>query len=164
MSEQVPFRKQILDLLIPYAEADERLVLLICDMGFGAVDKFVARFGDRVFNVGIMEQGTVGVAAGLALSGLRPVIYGMPNFLALRALEQVRNDIVLQDANVKLIANGVNDYFEFLGSSHCCGTDDRVIMELIGMPVYDPFEDTKQSFSELVQRWISDEKPGYLRV
>lgn len=163
MVENANYRKNILDLIIPNFRADKRYYLLVCDMGFGAVDKLRAEFPERVINCGIMEQGTVGIAAGMSLSGLIPVVYSIVNFLVYRSLEQVRNDVVLQGLNVKFIATGVNDYFRFLGPSHCCGTDDIRLMELIRMKVYDPYAAT-ESFPKIVKNWIEDLKAGYLRV
>ena len=158
------YRKTIIDNIIPYAREDERFVLLVCDMGFGATDKFSEEFPNRIYNMGMMEQGTVGIAAGMAMSGLIPIVYTIVNFLAFRALEQMRNDVVLQDLNVKFIATGVNNYFRFLGESHCCGQDDKKIMDLISMKVFDPYEKSDQSFDQLVERWITNNQAGYFRV
>jgi len=158
------FRKTIIDELLIHARSDKRIVLLVCDMGFGVTDTFSKEFPDRIFNVGIMEQATVGIAAGMAMTGLVPVVYSIVNFLAFRAIEQIRNDVVIQQLNVKFIATGVNDYFSFLGRSHCCGQDDKKIMELIGMNIFDPYTDTSQHFPGLVGSWIASNKAGYLRV
>ena len=163
MTDVSNYRRDILDLIVPNFRADKRYYLLLCDMGFGAVDRIRAEFPGRVINCGIMEQGTVGIAAGMSLSGLVPVVYSIVNFLVFRALEQVRNDVVLQDLNVKFISTGVNDYFKFLGPSHCCGTDDVRLMELIGMKVYDPYA-SASNFPHVVKNWIEDPKAGYLRV
>lgn len=161
---QKNYRGEIVDRLIPYAKKDQRIYLLVCDMGFGVTDKFRDSFPDRIFNMGVMEQATVGIAAGMAMTGLIPVVYSIVNFIAFRALEQVRNDVVLQNLNVKFIATGVNDYFRFLGPSHCCGEDDKRIMELISMKVYDPYEEKAMDFEELVESWVTDTKAGYIRV
>ena len=158
------YRREIIDSIIPYARKDRRIFLLVCDMGFGVIDKFREEFPDRVFNMGIMEQGTVGIAAGMAMAGLRPIVYSIVNFLAYRALEQVRNDVLMQDLNVKFISTGVNDYFNFLGSSHCCGEDDKTIMKLINMKVYDPYEKENVNFSEMVEEWITSKEAGYFRA
>jgi len=157
------FRKDIIDAVIPYFRNDERYYLLVCDMGFGVIDCFRQEFPNRIINCGIMEQGAVGIAAGMSLSGLKPIVYSIVNFLAFRALEQIRNDVILQRLNVKFIATGVNDYFRFLGQSHCCGSDDIAIMELIRMNVYDPYTD-KKPFNELVKDWILSDSFGYIRV
>jgi len=160
----VNFRREIVDAILPHARDDERIVLLVCDMGFGVTDNFKKEFPDRIFNMGIMEQGTVGVAAGMAMSGLVPVVYSIVNFLAFRAIEQVRNDVVMQDLNVKFIATGVNNYFKFLGPSHCCGEDDKQIMEMINMKVFDPYEEGSTDFNRMVEEWLTNTKAGYLRV
>lgn len=162
--KEVNCRKVIIDKIIPYAKKDKRIVLLVGDMGFGVAEKFKEEFPDRIFNMGIMEQGTVGIAAGMAMTGLIPVIYSIVNFLAFRAIEQIRNDVIMQELNVKFIATGVNDYFSFLGLSHCCGEDDKKIMRLINMNVFDPYEKTNIDFNKMVKEWITDTNAGYLRV
>ncbi len=159
----INYRSDIISNIIPYFRTDERYYLLVCDMGFGVIDQLKEEFPKRIINCGIMEQGTVGIAAGMSMSGLIPIVYSIVNFLVFRAIEQIRNDIILQDLNVKLIATGVNDYFKFLGPSHCCGNDDITLMELIHMNVYDPYAN-KKPFNELVDDWICDSRPGYIRV
>ena len=161
---KVNFRKEILNELIPYAEQDSKLILLAGDMGFGAIDRFQERFPDRVFNMGIMEQSLIGIAAGLAIAGMHPVVYTMVNFLAFRALEQVRIDLVKQKLNVKLIGTGANDYFDFLGYSHTCGQDDVEIMKVIGLPVHNPYLAENADFAKLVNQWLMIDGPSYIRV
>ena len=158
------YRRAIIDSIIPHARRDKRIVLLICDMGFGLTDKFKKEFPNKIFNMGMMEQGTVGIAAGMAMTGLIPIVYSIVNFLVFRAIEQIRNDVVMQNLNVKFIATGANNYFRFLGSSHCCGEDDKKIMQLIHMKVFDPYEGKKFDFNKMVEDWITDPKPGYFRV
>jgi len=157
------YRKEIINSIIPYAKKDKRIILLVCDMGFGVTDEFQKQLPDQMYNVGIMEQGAVGIAAGMAMSGLKPIVYSIVNFLAFRSIEQIRNDVVLQNQNVKFIATGVEDYFKFLGESHCCGSDDKRIMELINMTIYDPYVDVG-TLDEIVKQWIEDEEAGYIRV
>lgn len=157
------YRKEVLDLLLPYFRKDKRYYLLVCDMGFGAIDKLKSEFPKRIINCGIMEQGTVGIAAGMSMSGLIPIVYSIVNFLVYRALEQIRNDVVLQKINVKFISTGVNDYFKFLGPSHCCGSDDLALMKLIRLRTYDPYA-SRKTFHKLVAEWISDDRAGYIRV
>jgi transketolase len=158
------YRSIVIDSLMPFARKDKRIYLLVCDMGFGVTDVFRAEFPDRILNVGMMEQGTVGIAAGMAMTGLVPIVYSIVNFLAFRAIEQIRNDIILQNLNVKFIATGVNNYFSFLGHSHCCGEDDKKIMELINLRVFDPYHRKDVNFEEMVKEWITDNRAGYIRV
>ncbi len=164
MTDNQNYRKDIVNAIIPYARNDKNIVLLVCDMGFGVADKFKEEFPDRIFNMGIMEQATVGIAAGMAMTGLKPVVYSIVNFIVFRALEQVRNDVAFQHLNVKFIATGAEDYFKFLGKSHCCGKDDIKLMRLIDVRVFDPYENPPLDFQALVNEWITDPNPGYIRV
>ena len=157
------FRKEIINCIVPNFRKDKKLYLLVGDMGFGAIDKLKSELPNRIINCGIMEQGMVGIAAGMAMAGLKPVVYTIVNFLVFKAFEQVRNDIVLQNLNVKFIVTGANDYFRFLGSSHCCGQDDISLMKLINLKVFDPYT-TKKPFLKLIQQWIHYNKAAYLRV
>lgn len=163
MSASPNFRRQIIDTLAPYFRKDSRLYLLVCDMGFGVIDQLKQELPHRIINCGIMEQGTVGIASGMSMSGLRPIVYSIVNFLAFRSLEQIRNDVVLQKLDVKFIATGVNNYFRFLGPSHCCGSDDIKLMKLIQMDVYDPYT-LRKPFKEVVRDWIKSKGPAYIRV
>ncbi len=163
MSKVNNFRGEIVNCILPYFREDKRYYLLVCDMGFSVIDQLKQEFPKRIINCGIMEQGTVGIAAGMNMSGLIPIVYSIVNFLVFKAFEQIRNDVVLQKLNVKFIATGVNNYFKFLGSSHCCGRDDVTIMRLVHMNVYDPYISAKP-FPEIVNEWITSSKAGYIRV
>lgn len=107
------YRRDIVNRIIPYVRKDKRIFLLVCDMGFGVTDKFKEEFPNKILNMGMMEQGTVSIAAGMAMSGLIPIVYSIVNFLVFRAIEQIRNDVVMQNLNVKFIATGANNYFKF---------------------------------------------------
>lgn len=163
MNNKKNFRKDIIDCLVPYFRKDKSFRLLICDMGFGAIDKLKKEFPENIINCGIMEQATIGIAAGMSMSGLKTIVYSIVNFLVFRALEQIRNDIILPGLNVKLIGTGCDDYFKFLGPSHCSGEDDVALMELIKMKVYDPYKEEKE-FNEIIDEWICDDNPAYIRV
>ena len=101
-------RKPFGKILISLADVDDKIVLLIGDNGYGIFDEFVRKYPDRFFNLGLREQSMVGVAAGMALSGLKPYVYTITPFLVERAFEQVKLDIDQQNVNVKLV--GYADY------------------------------------------------------
>ena len=75
------------------AAKDERIVLLSGDIGNRLFDKFRERFPDRFYNCGVAEANMTGMAAGLALSGLRPFTYTITPFATTRVIEQIRVDI-----------------------------------------------------------------------
>jgi len=94
-----------LDELVALAEADERLVAITAAMpeGSGLV-RFAHRHPDRFFDVGICEQHAVGLAAGLARGGRRPVVGIYSTFLQ-RAYDQLFQEIALQGLPVVFLVD-----------------------------------------------------------
>ena len=88
------------DAIIDVAEQDERIVAITAAMPDGTgLTKFAQRFPDRFFDVGIAEQHAVTFAAGLAASGLKPVVAAYSTFLQ-RAYDQIVHDVCLQNLPV----------------------------------------------------------------
>ena len=91
------------DTLTALARRDPRVLLLIGDIGGGLFLDFRKAMPKQFFNMGICEQATVSVAAGLALCGFRPVVFTITPFLIERAFEQVKVDLHLMRAPVGLV-------------------------------------------------------------
>lgn len=75
------------------AAADPRVVLLCADIGNRLFDAFKDRFPDRFYNCGVAEANMTGMAAGMAMCGLRPFTYTITPLATTRALEQIRVDV-----------------------------------------------------------------------
>jgi len=97
------------------ATKDEKIVLIVGDIGYGVFDDFRKKHPKKFFNLGICEQSIIGFASGLALEGLKPWVYTITPFLIERPFEQIKLDINQQNVNVKLV--GFADY-PSLGPSH----------------------------------------------
>ncbi len=76
--------------LVEAAKSDPRVVLLTGDHGYALFDEFRRVCPDQYINAGIAEQNMVGVAAGLAKAGFRPVVYGLSAFVPIRVLEHIK--------------------------------------------------------------------------
>lgn len=88
--------------LIAIAEKDERVVAVTGAMPTGTgLDIFRNRFENRYFDVGIAEQHAVTMSAGMAISGMVPVVPLYSTFLQ-RAYDQVLHDVCLQNLHVVL--------------------------------------------------------------
>lgn len=120
------------------AERDERVCLIVGDLGFGVVEPFAQRFPKQFLNVGVAEQNMTGVAAGLALCGKIVFTYSIANFPVLRCLEQIRNDICYHKANVKIVAVGGGFAYGSLGMTHHATEDLAVMRALPEMVVVAP--------------------------
>ncbi len=136
-------RTAFFNTLLEQAKLDERIFLVVGDLGFGVVEPFASRFPRRFVNVGVAEQNMSGVAAGLALSGKTVFTYSIGNFPTLRCLEQIRNDICYHRANVKIVTVGGGFSYGALGMSHHA-TEDLAIMralpEIVVVAPGDPVE------------------------
>ena len=97
------------------AKKDDKIILLVGDIGYGIFDDFRKNHPKKFFNMGICEQSLIGTAAGMSLEGLKPWVYTITPFLIERPFEQVKLDINQQKANVNLV--GFADY-PSLGPTH----------------------------------------------
>ncbi len=97
------------------ADKDEKIYVLVGDIGYRVFDEFREKHPDRFINMGICEQSMIGVSAGMALEGLKPWVYTITPFLIERPFEQIKLDIDQQNVNVKLV--GFADY-PHLGPTH----------------------------------------------
>ncbi|MFA5755220.1 MAG: hypothetical protein WC909_02590 [Candidatus Paceibacterota bacterium] len=108
-------RREFGKIICELAKKDERIYLLVGDIGYAVFDDFKKRFPKRFINLGVCEQSIVGLASGMALEDLKPYVYTITPFLIERAFEQVKLDIDGQNVDVKLI--GYADY-PTLGPTH----------------------------------------------
>ncbi|MBR3334709.1 MAG: transketolase [Clostridia bacterium] len=119
-------------------QENERIVLITGDLGFGVLRRIQERFPNRIINAGIAEQSMVSLAAGLASTGRTVLVYSIGNFPVLRPLEQIRNDCVYHNADVKIVCVGGGFVYGSLGMSHHA-TEDMAIMRAIpGITCYTP--------------------------
>ena len=101
-------RREFGKVLIELTEKDDKIILIVGDIGYGIFDEFRKKFPDRFFNFGICEQSIISAASGMALEGLKPYVFTITPFLIERPFEQIKLDIDQQKVNVKLV--GYADY------------------------------------------------------
>ena len=155
-------RSAFFSTLLDLAGQDDRIYLIVGDLGFGVVEPFAQRFPDRFLNVGVAEQNMTGVAAGLALCGKIVFTYSIGNFATLRCLEQIRNDVCYHQVDVKIVAVGGGFAYGALGMTHHAIEDLAIMRTLPGMVVVapgDPFE-----VEQATRAIVSQPGPCYLRL
>jgi transketolase len=136
--------RRVLDkFLVQKAYEDPSVIVIVGDIGYGVFDKFKEYFPKRFINLGVMEQSMVGIAAGMALAGKKPYVYTITPFLIERAFEQIKIDIVCNNAPVVLI--GYADYPE-QGITHQ-ELDGERLMSLLSIYSYFPMslQETEQA-------------------
>lgn len=154
-------KKEVMNEVYKYFQNDEKMTLLVGDMGFAVLNDFFESHKNRAFNTGICEQATISMTAGMYLAGLKPIVYSQVPFLIMRAYEQIRYDLNEHMMNVKLIGVGADNYFETLGRSHCLDSDDIQMMQIFkNFMIFSP---TKESLKEDIKKMFEYNGPTYLR-
>jgi transketolase len=120
------------------ADADPSVVLLSGDIGNRLFDKYKERHRNRFLNCGVAEANMTGVAAGLALSGLRPITYTITPFVTTRCLEQIRVDLCYHHLPVTIVGVGAGLSYASLGATHHACEDIAFMRALPGMTVLCP--------------------------
>lgn len=148
--------------LLDLAERDERIHLLVGDLGYSIIEPFVERFPARYLNVGVAEQNMTGIATGMALCGKVVFTYSIANFPTLRCVEQIRNDVCYHNANVKIVSVGGGLAYGALGITHHATEDIAIMRALPGTVVVAPGDPIE---AELATRAIVGQPgPCYLRL
>ena len=151
--------------LIELAEKDDSIVLIIPDVGFNYMDEFEEKFPTRFFNFGVTEQSAMIIAAGMALSGLKPYIYSMINFMVFRPYEMVRNAVCMHNANVKIVGVKGSEKYKFLGFSHNLLTEDEDVKALENFPNLKTYVvKNPDKVKGIIQETYKREGPAYIRL
>lgn len=148
--------------LLDLAEKDERIHLVVGDLGFGIVEPFAQRFPKQYLNVGVAEQNMTGIAAGMALCGKIVFTYSIGNFPSLRCLEQIRNDVCYHNADVKIVSVGGGLGYGALGITHHNTEDIAIMRALPQMVVVAPGDPVEVELA--MPAIVNQVGPCYLRL
>jgi transketolase len=155
-------RTAFIKTLFDLAQEDQRIVLVVGDLGFGVVTEFMEHLPEQFVNAGVAEQNMTGMAAGMALSGKKPFTYSIANFPVLRCLEQIRNDICYHNADVKIVAVGGGMAYGSLGISHHATEDLAIMRALPNITVVAPGDPVEAQLA--TRALVQHEGPAYLRL
>jgi transketolase len=143
-------------------QTDDKSVILIGDISHYLLRDAQNLAPDRFFNIGICEQSTVNVAAGMSLEGMRPIIHTIAPFVVERAYEQIKVGLGYQNTDVTIITvGGTYDYAD-LGCTHHCYSDIALMRSIPGMDVYEP--GSASEFEQLFKQSWANGNPKYFRL
>lgn len=148
--------------LITAAQRDERVILLTGDHGYALFDEIRRLLPDRYLNAGVAEQNMVGVAAGLAKAGLRPILYGLSAFVPIRVLEQIKIDICYETLPVVMIGDGAGFVYGALGASHHCTEDISALRGIPNVRILSPTD--AYEMTRAMELAFAAEQPVYIRI
>jgi transketolase len=155
-------RNAFADEITRLGAADPRVVLLSGDIGNKLFDKFKEHAEARFYNCGVAEANMMGVAAGMALSGLRPVVYTITPFTTTRCFEQIRVDACYHEAPVVIVGTGSGLSYAELGPTHHSCEDLAILRSLPGMTVLAPAD--ANELRACLRAALQVNGPVYMRI
>ena len=150
------FPKIVMELM----DKDERVIVLLGDIGVHAFKDVFEKYPTRCLNVGILEQSMVSMAAGLSMSGFIPIVHTISPFLVARAYEQIRDDFGFQELKGTFVGVNVYNNNPNLGLTHSCPEDAMMMSFVPTMNVYKP--QTPEEFEILLKK--NYENLNYFRI
>lgn len=148
--------------LVQHARTNERIALIVGDLGFSVVEPFAEEFPDRFINAGVAEQNMTGIAAGMASEGYHVFTYSIANFPLFRCAEQIRNDIDYHNLPVTIVSVGGGLAYGNLGYSHHAVQDFAFIRSMPNMLIAAPGD--PQEMSVCLDYLVKNPQPSYLRI
>src|SRR3989344_6081670 len=131
-------RDAIFEEIYGIAEKDKNVIILSADNGAAIFKKFQENLPLQFLNVGIAEQNSMSVASGLALTGHRVFVVGIANFVTLRCFEQLKNDIVMMNLPVTILASGTGYFYGEDGPTHHMIDNLAIMRALPGFNIWCP--------------------------
>ena len=145
-----------------HAQTDSSVVLLSGDIGNKMFDEFKAVAPDRFWNCGIAEANMMSMASGLALCGMKPVVYTITPFVTARCFEQIKISVAYHNAPVTIVGTGSGLSYAELGPTHHSLDDIGLLRTIPGLNILAPCDsvELKACLSEALQA----NSPSYIRI
>jgi len=157
-------RNKFADVIYEIGQKDDRICAIVADISpAGSMVKFREQFPNRFINCGVAEQAMIGIAAGMALRGMRPFCYTIATFSLYRPFEMIRVDLCYQNLPVTVIGMGAGVIYSTLGGTHHTMEDVAVASAIPNMTVLAPCDPEEM---RLATRWCATESTGpvYMRL
>jgi transketolase len=155
-------RNAFADEVTQLAQADSRVVLLSGDIGNRLFDRLRAARPEQFMNCGVAEQNMMGVAAGMGLSGLRPIVYTITPFTTIRCLEQIKIDVGYHNSPVIIVGTGSGLSYASLGPTHHSLEDFAIFRAIPNLQVLAPWD--AKSLRACLRMAIESSSPTYIRI
>lgn len=143
-------------------ESDSKVTLILGGISVASFEDSIQKYPDRVFNAGISEQAIVSVAAGMAVTGMIPIIHTIAPFLVERAYEQLKIDFGYQKLGGNFITTGASLDYSSFGSTHQCPADVGALKLIPGMQIVVP--GTANEFDTIFRSTYNNGFPTYIRT
>jgi len=136
--------------------------LLTADLGFKLFDAIREKYPDKFTNVGVAESNMIGLASGMAASGVKVFCYSMAPFILFRTLDQIRADLCHPQLPVVLVGVGGGLHYAMEGMTHHAIEDIAIARALPGLTVMAPGDPIECEV--LLKKTLTLEGPCYVRL
>ncbi len=144
------------------AKIDKDIIFISNEQGAVSLDKFREDLPKQFINAGISEQNIISVAAGMAHSKKKVIVYSIASFITLRCFEQIKIDLCVMNLPVTILGVGSCYSYSTDGPTHHATEDISIIRTLSNMKIYSPSDSVLTS--ALVSKAISTTTPMYIRL
>ena len=155
-------RNAFIDELVTLAAQNDRIALVVGDLGYSVVEPFAEQFPDRFINAGVAEQNMMGLAAGMASEGYHVFVYSIANFPTFRCAEQIRNDVDYHKLSVTVVSVGGGLAYGNLGYSHHAVQDYGLMRLMPNMLIAAPGD--PMEVRACMRYLATHQQPSYLRL
>lgn len=142
------------------AESDDRVMVVTAE-NRAAIRNLPPVLGPRFVDVGISEQTMIGMCAGLALRGRRPVAHALATFLTLRAFEFIRDDLGIPKLGAVLVGGVPGFLSEANGPTHQAIDDVASMRTIPNVRVVCPADE--HELAEALPALVAEGAPVYVR-
>lgn len=155
-------QKAYITALYNILKEDKNVISCLSDSGTD-YDELIAReFPDQCINFGLSENNKVAAAAGLASCGKIPFVYTTNAFLAYRSYEFIRDDVCLQNYNVKLVGMGCGLSWSTLGPTHHTTEDISALKAIPNLVIFSPA--SPKEVEKCLESAYKIKGPVYIRI
>ena len=156
----ISFSESFSQALVDLAADDKRITAITAAMAHGTgLSQFQERYPERFFDVGITEQHAVTFAAGLAISGMRPVVALYSTFLQ-RSVDQIIHDVALPGLPVLIVVDRAG-FVGGDGETHQGIHDIALLQGVKGLTILTPAGET--DLREMMRYCLSLPGPSIIR-
>jgi transketolase len=155
-------RKNFYKHLTSIFKTDERITILLGDIGVFSLKSAFDHDPSRAYNLGIMEQTMTGAACGLSKSGFIPFIHSIAPFITERSYEQLKLNLGYENVNAFVISVGNSYDYAGLGCTHHCPNDLKIVSAIPNFKTFCP--GNSKDVEEIINKNLNLKCPKYIRL
>ena len=150
-------RNKFAEIIYKESIKNSKICVVVADISpAGSINLFRTKYPKRFINTGVAEQSMIGIAAGMALRGLKPFCYTIATFSLYRPFEMIRVDLCYQNLPVTVVGMGTGTVYSTLGGTHLTQEDISVARSVPNMNIIAPCD--PKELEGIIDKVISENK------